>query len=138
MAVGAHDRVDEHDAQLYGRLGAEIARARQQHGMSQTDLGGAIGRSQRQVSAYESGESATPIHVVTAIERALRLTGGSLLIGAGIVDEVVDGLDAIRSDPRLDELDRGNLVYLYERSLSRSAPAANDADMSAKKRSSKS
>lgn len=115
-------RTDREAERLYQRLGAEIEKAFTTRGWSQRQLGDAIGEAQTTVSDYKQAKVRVPLDVVVAIEDALGLTRGELLIDAGYVD--VDALAttlAIERDLALDDGFRQLLLDLYRFAVERSA-----------------
>lgn len=79
-----------------------------------------LGTTQQTISRYELGDLAT-LDDVVAIEDALELGRGALLIDAGYVPEDVDVLELIRRDTSLTEDRRELILDAYERGRERAA-----------------
>lgn len=104
--------------ETYEVLGQEIAKARGK--MRQQDLADRAGiADQTTLSDYERGRSRIPLDVLAAIEQALDLRRGELLVRAGIVAADIaptsTGTEAaITSDPELDDVGRELLLNVLE------------------------
>lgn len=86
--------------------------------MSQTELAKSIGLKQNTISDWENGISLPTLDQVRALEDALDLPVGGLLLNAGYVE--TDGIEAaIRADEALgddsvlDEEQRSSLLVTY-------------------------
>ena len=75
-------------------LGARIAAARVEKGLTQNQLGELIGASQSAVCYWESGQRSIPVLILTEVSRALDTSVGYLL---GLVSQ---------SGPHADSADR--------------------------------
>lgn len=62
---------------LTKKLNELVIRAREKNGLNQADFGAIFGKSQGEVSRYESGEVRPPIEVVMHCMHQLGLVGGS-------------------------------------------------------------
>ncbi len=93
------------------RIGAAIRRRRGT--MSQSVLAAQVGVNQSTVSQWELGTMALPIGSLLALERALGLEPGDLLVTAGLVADTPSVPTAIRADVSLSDDDQAVLVRLY-------------------------
>jgi transcriptional regulator with XRE-family HTH domain len=66
---------------LYTRVGANIQRAREQRGITQAELGAAIGLTRPSVTNVEAGNQRTPLHMLIAIAQTLDLPFAALVDG---------------------------------------------------------
>lgn len=116
-------RRTEEAQELARRLGVCIKTARGER--TQAWLAEAIGAGdQSTVSDYEVGRSRVNLDQVVAIEDALGLHRGQLLVASGYVPEVQNAEDAIKLDPNLtDRFDRQALLLLYSIYLERKPSA---------------
>jgi transcriptional regulator with XRE-family HTH domain len=103
-------------------FGAALAAARTRAGLSQKALGerADLLGPQASVSRYEAGRVEPPMPTVFALERALRVTPGSLShylgyrpVDAGTVDQVLPVVDAIQQDPHLNSQAKTMLIAAY-------------------------
>lgn len=94
---------------LYTRIGANVAKARQQRGVTQAQLAAAVGLTRPSVTNVEAGNQRTPLHVLLAISQTLEVPLADLIEGdlpvlavplPPDVQRVRDSLYALR-----DELD---------------------------------
>lgn len=106
--------------QLRLHLGRAIRDARKLAKLTQDDLAALLQTTQATLSRWELGDVLT-LDQVCAIEDALRLTRGHLLVAAGYVPLGTSTEDVVRLDPGLDALDKEALLLLYSVFLKRSA-----------------
>jgi transcriptional regulator with XRE-family HTH domain len=90
-------------------IGANIARFRQQRGLTQADLGEALGVSHQAVHKYETGETRVAASTIVALSRRLAVP----------VELFFEGLDGIEANVEPHELARiqrtaGELCALRE------------------------
>jgi transcriptional regulator with XRE-family HTH domain len=115
------DRTDELRS-LGDALGAAISGARRRAGTRQVDLGPRIGVTQATVSRWEQGELPS-LDQVVAIEDALGLARGELLVAAGYAPATAPLAEAIRADTTLaDDIDREAMLELYRVLRTRTKP----------------
>lgn len=99
------------------RFGRAVAEARAARELSQEELADRSGVSQSNVSGWEVGRWAPEPEVVFAVERALKLPGGSLSQHLGYVPAKATtkpaDVEAAILGSRLDEIDRRALIGLY-------------------------
>lgn len=67
--------------ELYTNLGANIAKARQQRGITQAQLAAAVGLTRPSVTNLEAGNQRTPLHIVLAIAQSLDVPFADLVEG---------------------------------------------------------
>lgn len=102
-------------------FGDALVRARQAAGLTQSQLGSAVGIPQSTISVWERGEVEPPNDAVFDIERALSLKPGSLSALLGVVPVIQEHVSsveaAIIAEPRLDEYKRRLLLQIFESML---------------------
>lgn len=67
---------------LYRAIGAHIAKARQQHGVRQSDLATAVGLTRASVANIERGEQRIQVHTLIAAAQALNIDPADLITQA--------------------------------------------------------
>lgn len=97
--------------------------------MSQADLASATRTNQTTISQYERAVTRPSLDTVVALEEALGLRRGSLLVAAGYVEvgAPVTVEDAIREDPGIDDIAREYLLALLARARTRHRSATDAA-----------
>lgn len=117
------DVIPPDQAAMYRRLGEEIAKERERADLSQTELGRLIGKSQRQVSSYETGAGSVTLHVVAAIARALGLNVRTLLTRAKFIEAATTVRGALEDDDIAADA-KEVLLDLYDRAVDRALAQA--------------
>lgn len=119
------DEPEEHARRLRVALGQALRRARLRAGMRNQDLlAERLETSQQTISRYENGDL-TALDDVVALEDALGLGRGALLIDAGYAPKAVDVIDLIRRDTSITDYRREVILDLYERGRERAAQEAD-------------
>lgn len=120
------DEPTEHARRLRAALGQALRDARTRAGLRNQDLlAELLGTTQQTVSRYENGDLTT-LDDVVAIEDALGLGRGALLVAAGYVPEDIDVLDLIRRDLSITENRRELIIEVYETGRARAADQRSD------------
>jgi len=109
-----HDDRTQQMRDLARALGIGIRAARKRAGArTQADLGDRVGVTQGTVSRWELGEL-PDLDQLVAIENALGLARGELLVAAGYAPATTPVAEAIRADTTLaDDIDREAMLELY-------------------------
>jgi transcriptional regulator with XRE-family HTH domain len=90
----------------------------------QEDLAEWLGVGQPTVSRWARGEVVPSVHEIAALEDALGLRRGWILIASGFVDPASDVEGAIDLDPVLSDDSRHLLKTLYRAATEQAAPMA--------------
>lgn len=101
-------------------LGEAIQHARTDAGLSQTDLADRVGIDQPRLSRYIRGVDLVPYDLLPLIDAACGKPKGHVLRLAGLVDEGVDVVAALKLDPKLGDDEREAMLLLYGTFLKRS------------------
>ena len=97
-----------------GRLSAALRATYQEAGVSQVDIAEALNTDQPTVSRWARGMRRPPLDALPTVERLCGVPVGTILRRAGYVEDIeLDTVQAIRSDPRLDDQGRTTLEHLY-------------------------
>lgn len=102
-------------------LGAAIRRHREERRTTQTELGDQSELGQKRISDLESGKHSPGLDEVAALERALGLTRGALLIEAGYCTIATTIADVVGLDPALTAYGRALVLTAYDAALQASA-----------------
>jgi len=113
----------------YERVGEALKTAYKKAGLRQEDLAAALDVDQGTVSRWSRGVQRIELEYFPRIDELCGRPRGYLLRLAGYVDDLdaLDTVQAIRSDPRLDDQGRTTLEHLY---LVLTSPAAQTAGAS--------
>jgi len=120
------------------KLGGYIREQRQSARLSLRKMSGLAGVSIPYLSQVERGLRRPSADILQGIARGLQVSAETLYVQAGILEErpAVDVVAAIRSDPNLNERQRGVLVSIYHEfrreSQEREDAAAGDSSTSEK------
>ena len=79
MATGGGGWTGRAKDPLAVRLGADVRRRRERHGLSQAALAAAVGRDRTTVCRWEAGERLPTVPALLALARALGCEPGTLL-----------------------------------------------------------
>lgn len=115
-------------------LGEYLKEQRQSAQLSLRQLSEVAGISNPYISQIERGLKKPSAEILQALAKALRISAESLYIRAGILEEraddtgAVDVIDAVLSDPKLNDRQRAVLLDVYESFLG--VPAAGRAPAS--------
>lgn len=109
-----------------GPLGTALRKFRRRVGTSQDALADESGVPQHQISRIERGLLSPTLEEVAALERALGIGKGALLIASGAIEIALTFEDAVEQDPTLSEEAKWFMLDAYHGHLRRSA--AQDAD----------
>ena len=121
------------------KLGGYIREQRQSARLSLRKMSGLAGVSIPYLSQVERGLRRPSADILQGIARGLQVSAETLYVQAGILEErpAVDVVAAIRSDPSLNERQRGVLVSIYHEfrreSLERDEAAAGEAGAPSRK-----
>lgn len=111
---------DEAERERLARFGRELAAIMRQRGISERQLGEAIGVSQNRISNY-LGKERPPFDRFFDIDRALGLRRGELLLRGGWV-EPAGVVASVIADKVIAEHHKQTLLDLYEMMSASAAP----------------
>lgn len=95
------------------RLSSAFRRAYETAGLSQEAISAALGIRQATISKYARGEVQPPIDFLEQVDRLVGHPRGHVLRLAGYVDDGVDLVAAIATDPTLNEDGREFVLHAY-------------------------
>ena len=103
--------ISDEDRRFYEKLGARIATIRRERGLTQTQLGEALGVSQTGVAAFEKGERRVPISALPVLAKMLHVSIEELVdqrkaaapARRGPAPKLLHQLEQIRQLPRTQQ-----------------------------------
>jgi transcriptional regulator with XRE-family HTH domain len=111
---------DDAARQINKRVGEAITQARTRAGLTQAQLGAAVGREQGTVSDWEKGNTSIAAATLVAIEEVTVSGRGRLFIAAGLVPLSDDLIDRVQLDDTIADVYKapiGDLIRAGRRQL---------------------